>query len=330
MTAERTKTPVFYIVTPCLNAKQYIDTTITNIVSQAGEIIIYYHIQDGGSTDGTLDKLYTWDSLIKSNPPIINCKKIFFSWSSESDYGMYDAINKGFSTFSIPDDGIMAWCNTDDIYFPYIFACLGKIFLEQPSLEYLAGAWYFWENGAILPHRFCEGPYPQEVMRNYCCDGKMWNPPPQPSIFWKGSLWKRAGGLDPHLRYAGDYELWGRMAHHAECVYLPIPLSMCTRHDEQLAKRKPTPDGPTYYEIERERIRPFTSRVVSMQNFWKKRLLPPKGALLIFHNDAYGIAWKRCWPNWWGETLTAFFRRRLIYYIRRARATLRMIPDGRQ
>ena len=48
-----------YMVTPSLNAAETIDDTIWSILSQRGAGNIRYHIQDGGSTDGTIVKLQT-------------------------------------------------------------------------------------------------------------------------------------------------------------------------------------------------------------------------------------------------------------------------------
>ena len=52
--------PVIYITTPCLNSFETINQTIRSIVSQSGNFSIRYHIQDGGSHDGTLQKLEEW------------------------------------------------------------------------------------------------------------------------------------------------------------------------------------------------------------------------------------------------------------------------------
>jgi len=57
----------FCIVTPCLDAARYIDETIFSVLSQAGPFRIRYHVQDGGSTDGTLEKLARWRRLIEAD-----------------------------------------------------------------------------------------------------------------------------------------------------------------------------------------------------------------------------------------------------------------------
>jgi len=52
-------TKTVYVVTPCMNAAETIDRTIMSVVSQAGDVKIRFHVQDGGSTDGTQALLET-------------------------------------------------------------------------------------------------------------------------------------------------------------------------------------------------------------------------------------------------------------------------------
>src|ERR1700730_3330723 len=47
----------FGIVTPVLNGEKFLDQTVLSVVSQAGPFTIRYHVQDGGSKDGTLQIL---------------------------------------------------------------------------------------------------------------------------------------------------------------------------------------------------------------------------------------------------------------------------------
>ncbi len=61
----REYTKVLFIVTPSRNAVATIDQTILSVVSQAGNFAIRYHIQDGGSTDGTLERIAEWRGLLR-------------------------------------------------------------------------------------------------------------------------------------------------------------------------------------------------------------------------------------------------------------------------
>lgn len=73
--------PTVSIITVVYNAARDLEQTIQSIANQHYPNIEYI-IVDGASTDGTLD-------VIKSNAAHIN------NWISESDNGIYDAMNKG-------------------------------------------------------------------------------------------------------------------------------------------------------------------------------------------------------------------------------------------
>jgi glycosyltransferase involved in cell wall biosynthesis len=49
-------TLTFSIVMPVFNGTRFLDETILSVLAQAGDFRLRYHIQDGGSTDGTRGK----------------------------------------------------------------------------------------------------------------------------------------------------------------------------------------------------------------------------------------------------------------------------------
>lgn len=74
---------MFSVVTVCYNAVENIEKTICSVITQTSKSLEYIII-DGGSTDGTND--------------IINRYKGYLTYYiSESDGGIYDAMNKGIS-----------------------------------------------------------------------------------------------------------------------------------------------------------------------------------------------------------------------------------------
>jgi len=73
--------PLLSIITVCYNPGNDLDETINSVLSQSCQFLEYIII-DGGSKDGTLEKLKKLnDSRVK--------------WLSEKDDGIYDAMNKG-------------------------------------------------------------------------------------------------------------------------------------------------------------------------------------------------------------------------------------------
>src|ERR1700733_1277774 len=112
--------PFVIVVTPSFNGARFLDETITSVVSQRGEFALRYHVQDGGSTDGTVDILKAWELRLASGNPTGGAP-IQFSWNSQKDGGMYDAIALGFETacsdvsVDAAHDTLMTWLNSDDM-----------------------------------------------------------------------------------------------------------------------------------------------------------------------------------------------------------------------
>lgn len=75
------KSPTISIITVSFNALNSIEETILSVINQFYTNIEYIII-DGGSTDGTVDIIKRYE------------KNIAY-WSSETDKGIYDAMNKG-------------------------------------------------------------------------------------------------------------------------------------------------------------------------------------------------------------------------------------------
>lgn len=73
--------PLISVITACYNAEETIEKTILSVINQTYPNIEYI-IVDGGSKDGTID-------IIKKYSKRVSC------WISESDNGVYDAMNKG-------------------------------------------------------------------------------------------------------------------------------------------------------------------------------------------------------------------------------------------
>jgi glycosyltransferase involved in cell wall biosynthesis len=75
------KYPQVSIITVTYNAEKYLEQTIKSIMEQDYPNIEYIII-DGASTDGTIDIIKKYEKYITR-------------WISESDNGIYDAMNKG-------------------------------------------------------------------------------------------------------------------------------------------------------------------------------------------------------------------------------------------
>ena len=97
------------LITACYNSAGTIGTAIESVLSQKG-VDVEYIVVDGGSKDGTVEiiKEYAEKTL---NSQLLT-PNFTFRWLSESDQGMYDAINKGIKMATGDVVGIL---NADDV-----------------------------------------------------------------------------------------------------------------------------------------------------------------------------------------------------------------------
>ena len=196
--------PKISIITPNYNGAAYLEETIQSVLNQ-GYSNLEYIIIDGGSTDGSVEIIKKYESRLTY-------------WVSESDAGLYHAIQKGFQRST---GDIMAWINSDDKYHPGAFSIVTELFNQFPQIEWLQG----------IPSIYDEKG--RTVMVDYFrawCKADIYSGRyqwiQQESTFWRRSLWEKAGStLDTRLRYAADFELWLRFFRHAELYSIKSLLS---------------------------------------------------------------------------------------------------------
>jgi len=109
----------FSIITPSLNQSANLHRCIASVADQG--VDLEHWVQDGGSTDGTLDWLLS-DSRVRA--------------VSERDDGMYDAINRGFRRAS---GDVLAWLNCDEQYLPGALQAVADFFAAHPHIDMVFG-----------------------------------------------------------------------------------------------------------------------------------------------------------------------------------------------
>lgn len=191
--------PKISIVTPSYNQVAFIEQTIKSVLTQNYNNFEYVVI-DGGSTDGSLAVIKKYQSKLKY-------------FESKKDRGQSHAINKGFAK---TDGEIMAWLNSDDVYYPGTLRLVASIFAQFPEIKWLTclpsvinadgyqiytarpplHIGYFLQKGLYVK-KFC-GFIMQE------------------GTFWRRSLFEKASGrVDEQSHYAMDVKLWQEFAKHA-------------------------------------------------------------------------------------------------------------------
>jgi glycosyltransferase involved in cell wall biosynthesis len=180
--------PRISIVTPSYNQGQFIEGTIRSILLQ-GYPDLEYVIVDGGSND--------------VSPAIIERYSDHLHWwTSEKDAGHGNALNKGFERTT---GEIMCWLNSDDMYLPWTFRIVAEIFESFPEVNWIVGFNAWWsEHGALTN----AARVPKNVY-DYLLGNYAWVQ--QESVFWRRSLWARAGArISEDHRLMVDGELWSR------------------------------------------------------------------------------------------------------------------------
>jgi len=174
------------IVTPCLNAAQFLEQTILSVLNQDYPLIEYI-VMDGGSNDGTLDILKKYEHSLQ--------------WQSAQDRGTADAVNRGFA---LGKGEILGFLNADDLYHPHAVATAVRHLHDNPEAAGVYGdAWWIDEQGARI------APYPvrdfdRAMLERECfiC---------QPATFFRRGPFESTGGLDPDFNLTFDYDFWLRL-----------------------------------------------------------------------------------------------------------------------
>lgn len=201
------------VVTVCYNMVDYIEQTITSVLSQ-GYKNLEYIIIDGGSNDGTQSIISKYRNQLSF-------------YVSEPDNGMYDAINKGFSQAT---GDIIAWINADDSYFPWTFRVVNEIFSSFHDINWIGGRYAFLTETGVLSQVFSKSAIKsQNDIANGWCRRDVFGPLLQEGMFWRKSLLEKAGILDSSYKLAGDFELWMRFAKHSSLTAVDIPLAAFRR-----------------------------------------------------------------------------------------------------
>ena len=190
--------PLVSIVTPSFNQVRYLEATIKSVLSQ-GYPHLEYLIVDGGSNDGTVNIIKTYQSKLAW-------------WVSEKDKGQTDAINKGFARAR---GQVLAWLNSDDTYEPGAVSAAVRYLQEHPNVGMVYGDCNFINEDGRVIGKFGSAQTSYRLLRQGYAHI------PQQTMFFRADLWEQVGPLDPSFYFAMDYDLWTRIAARSEIKYVP-------------------------------------------------------------------------------------------------------------
>jgi len=266
-------TPVFLVVTPVFNGAKYLDEAIESVVGQAGDFFIRYHVQDGGSADGTIDIVRRWYARLAIGDFPIRCAGVQFTFTSRPDDGMYDAIASGFRSLEPSSEDVMCWINADDRLAPGAMRDVAEIFSDIPHVELAGGRVELIDS---LGRTTVSGPlmtYPRQTVAAGLHDGRFLPFIQQEGTFWRGALWLRVGGVDARFRLAGDWDLWRRFAAEVEYYAIDAVTGIHRRHSGQL-----TAEMAAYYQEIDVKTKPILGAVCAAEReyleWWRPSRAP--------------------------------------------------------
>jgi ADP-heptose:LPS heptosyltransferase/GT2 family glycosyltransferase len=195
--------PRIAMVTPSFGQRDFLGRTLRSVLDQAYPHLLYV-VQDGGSTDGSVD-------VIRQHAERLH------AWASEKDAGQADAIRRGFARVEggLGPDDAMAWLNSDDLLAPGALGFVGRYFAEHPEVDVIYG------HRIIIDEN--DGEVGRWVMPHHDPETLEWiDYVPQETLFWRKRAWDRAGGIDPTFQFALDWDLLARFQ-QAGCRMVRVP-----------------------------------------------------------------------------------------------------------
>ncbi len=206
----KTELPTISLVTCSFQQGRFLEATMCSVFSQQYSALDYI-VLDGGSKDGSVNIIEKYSSRLSY-------------WVSEKDNGQTDALKKGFARGR---GEIQGWLCSDDILLPNALQLVGEFFRDHPDVGAVYGdaLWIDAEGKPLRAKR--EMGFNQFVFlhdHNYI---------PQPSMFWRKSLYDAVGGLNASFNLAMDSDLWVRFSEKTKIAHIPQYLSCMRFYPEQ-------------------------------------------------------------------------------------------------
>jgi glycosyltransferase involved in cell wall biosynthesis len=209
--AKKSSLPTISIVTPSFNQGIYLENTINSIITQNYPHLDYW-VQDGGSTDNSIEILQQYKSALAG-------------YAVRNDAGQAEAVNLGFER---SNGDIMAWVNSDDLLMPGSLQFVANFFDSYPEIDVLYGDRILINENSYEIGRWVLPKHDDHVLpwADYV---------PQETLFWRRQIWNKIGSsLDESFQFAMDWDLLLRFqAIGSKFCHVPQFLGCFRVHSKQ-------------------------------------------------------------------------------------------------
>lgn len=218
--------PRVTIVTPTLNAAEYLDDCLRSIELQRADLDVEHIVVDDGSTDSTVER------AIESGAKVIEGPHA----------GLYAAMNQGLALATSEYVGVL---NGDDYLYPRAIVALVN------AMQHRGRPW------AIGRLRWVDGPGrslgemapPPSRASSKVLASLGWNWMYHQTTYMRTDFWQRLGGFDTKYKVNADFELLLRARQQSPFVSVNRLTAAFRRHGANLSLT-----GPTSY-LENEEIK---------------------------------------------------------------------------
>lgn len=198
------------VITCCWNSEPFIEQCIRSVQAQIG-IEIEHVFVDGGSTDGTLERIQALPGNVRFVTGVRG--------------GISNAMNVGAQ---MATGDVIAHLHGDDYYL-----APDAVARAIAVMQTMKARWAYGRIASDLDGRLVSDAWkmprwsPARLLRgNFIA---------HPSVFIERQLFQESGGFDTGLKYAMDYDLWLKLAHKAAPVYLGYEVAAFRRHAGSLS-----------------------------------------------------------------------------------------------
>jgi|GEM_PF-3852184 len=212
------------IVIPVLNGEKYLEETLRSICHQDETIDLEIIVQDGGSSDRTLDIV----AEFKEQFP-----KIHWDINSEKDKNLYEAIVKGLEK---AQGEIVTWISSTDYYSPHSFSTVSEIFTQNQHVHWLSGIPLSYNEKGQAHYFKTPVFYSSQLIQQGFYDGKKLHFIQQESCFMRKSALDKVD-IKQILRYphAGDQMLWNMLSRQQDLYIVNTFLAGSRQHQNRIS-----------------------------------------------------------------------------------------------
>jgi glycosyltransferase involved in cell wall biosynthesis len=211
--------PRVSVVTPTLNAAEYLDDCLKSIELQRTEVEIEHIVVDDGSTDGTVER------AAESGAHVVEGRRA----------GLYAAMNQGLALATGDYVGVL---NGDDYLYPQAVARLVSA-MQRHGRPWAVGR-LRWVDGD--GRSLGEMAPPPSRASSKVLASLGWNWMYHQTTYMRTEFWNELGGFDTRYKVNADFELLLRARQRSRFVSVNELTAAFRRHGSNLSLTGPTSD----------------------------------------------------------------------------------------